>query len=69
MCSNQPIGENVLDEPLKVFYLCPVCNDAKLTHDPELNCFHCEACLYQWWPSRDYSDEKRLITNRGKCSA
>jgi len=45
---------------------CPVCKKNGLVHDSELNSFHCAECGYQWWPSRDYSEEKRLITNRGK---
>ena len=42
---------------------CPVCHVTRLRHDPELNCIHCLECNYQWWPSRDYSTEKRLITH------
>lgn len=43
---------------------CPVCHDGTLEHDPELNCFHCTGCLYQWHPSMDYDNPKRFITNK-----
>ena len=45
------------------YIICPVCDRGHVTHDAELNSFHCDGCQYQWWPSQDYDTKKRLITN------